>query len=122
MDLSVSILSWVGSEERIRLESDTKKGVSLKDYLKSGRIKSVKKSKNRISFEAGHKKYIIDEVVRGDYDGDGYEDSIIDCAEYYIQGSGRSYSCYIVKRNDDSKACTVENFDYLSPKKKPAAK
>ena len=122
MDLSVSILSWVGSEERIRLESDTKKGVSLKDYLKSGRIKSVKKSKNRISFEAGPKKYIIDEMVRGDYDGDGYEDSIIDCAEYYIQGSGRSYSCYIVKRKDESKACTVEYFDYLNPKKKPVTK
>ena len=122
MDLSVSILSWVGSEERIRLESDTKKGVSLKYYLKNGRIKSVKKSKNRISFEAGTKKYIIDEMVRGDYDGDGYEDSIIDCAEYYIQGSGRSYSCYIVKRNDESKACTVEYFDYLIPSKKPAAK
>jgi len=122
MDLSVSILSWVGSEERIRLESDTKKGVSLKDYLKSGRIKSVKKSKNRISFEAGPKKYIIDEMVRGDYDGDGYEDSIIYCGRHYIEGTGRSYSCYIVKRKDESKACTVEYFDYLNPKKKPVTK
>ena len=122
MDLSVSILSWVGSEERTRLESDTKKGVSLKGYLKSGRIKSVKKSKNRISFEAGPKKYIIDEMVRGDYDGDGYEDSIIYCGRHYIEGTGRSYSCYIVKRKDESKACTVEYFDYLNPKKKPVTK
>ena len=61
-------------------------------------------------------------MVRGDYDGDGYEDSIIDCAEYYIQGSGRSYSCYIVKSKDESKACTVEYFDYLNPKKKPVTK
>ncbi len=122
MDLSVSILSWVGSEERTRLEADTKKGVSLKDYLKSGRIKSVKKSKNGISFEAGYKKYFIDELVRGDYDDDGYEDSIIYCGRHYIEGTGRSYSCYIVKRKDESKACTVEYFDYLNPKKKPATK
>ena len=117
MDLSVSILSWVGSEERTRLESDTKKGVSLKDYLKRGRIKSVKKSKNGISFEAGYKKYFIDELVRGDYDDDGYEDSIIYCAKHYIEGTGRSYSCYIVKRNDESKACSVEYFDYKISKK-----
>ena len=32
MDLSVSFLPWVGSEERIRLESDTAKGFSLADF------------------------------------------------------------------------------------------
>ena len=32
MDLSVSFLPWVGSEERIWLESDTAKGFSLADF------------------------------------------------------------------------------------------
>jgi len=50
MDLSVSFLPWVGSEERIRLESDTAKGFSLADYSMNGRIKSVRKSENSISF------------------------------------------------------------------------
>ena len=117
MDLSVSFLPWFGSEERIRLESDTAKGFSLEDYSKNGRIKSVKKSENSISFETASERYFINELVRGDYDGDGYEDSIIHIAEYYIEGSGRSFNSYIVKRNDESKACTVEHFDYLTPQK-----
>ena len=116
MDLSVSFLPWVGSEERIQLESDTAKGVSLEDYSKTGQITSVKKSENRISFETSGMRHSIDELVRGDYDGDGYEDSIIQRSEHYIEGTGRSYPCYIVKRTDESKACTVEYFDYLAPK------
>ena len=122
MDLSVSFLPWFGSEERVRLESDTAKGFSLTDYLKNGRIESVKKSENSISFETSGMRYSIDELVRGDYDGDGYEDSIIKCNMHYIEGTGRSYTCYIVKRTDESKACTVEYFDYLTAKKEPAAK
>ncbi|MDG2170440.1 MAG: hypothetical protein P8L44_21230 [Opitutales bacterium] len=122
MDLSVSILPWVGSEERIQLESDTAKGVSLEDYSKTGQITSVKKSENRISFETSGMRHSIDELVRGDYDGDGYEDSIIQHNEHYIEGTGRSSTCYIVKRTDESKACTVEHFDYLTAQKEPLAK
>jgi hypothetical protein len=117
MDLSVSFLPWFGSEERIRLESDTAKGFSLTDYLKNGRIKSVKKSENSISFETSGMRHSIDELVRGDYDGDGYEDSIIKHNEHYIEATGRSYTCYIVKRTDETMACTVEYFDYLTPQK-----
>jgi len=117
MDLSVSFLPWFGSEERIRLESDTAKGFSLADYLKNGRIKSVKKSENSISFETSGMRHSIEELVRGDYDGDGYEDSIVKHNEHYIEGTGRSYTCYIVKRTDKSKACTVEYFDYLGAQK-----
>jgi len=119
MDLSVSFLPWVGSEERIQLESDTAKGVSLEDYSKTGQITSVKKSENRISFETSGMRYSIDELVRGDYDGDGYEDSIIKCNMHYIEGTGRSYSCYTVKRTDESKACAVEYFDYMTAQKEP---
>ena len=122
MDLSVSFLPWFGSEERIRLESDTAKGFSLEDYSKNGRIKSVKKSENSISFETSGMRHSIDELVRGDYDGDGYEDSIIQHNEHYIEGTGRSSTCYIVKRIDESKACTVEHFDYLAAPKEPEAK
>ena len=117
MDLSVSFLPWFGSEERIRLESDAAKGVSLEDYSKTGRITSVKRSENSISFETNGMRHSIDELVRGDYDGDGYEDSIIKCNMHYIEGTGRSYTCYIVKRTDESKACTVEYFDYLTAQK-----
>ena len=85
--------------------------------MKISRIKSVKKSENSISFETSGMRHSIDERVRGDYDGDGYEDSIIKCNMHYIEGTGRSYTCYIVKRTDESKACTVEYFDYLSAQK-----
>ena len=122
MDLSVSFLPWFGSKERIRLESDTAKGFSLADYLKNYRIKSVKKSQNRVSFETSGMRHSIDELVRGDYDGDGFGDSIIKHNQHYIEGSGRSYTCYIVKRTDESKACTVEHFDYLTAQKEPSAR
>ena len=35
-------------------------------------------------------RHSIDERVRGDYDGDGYEDSIIKHNMLYIEGTGRS--------------------------------
>ena len=85
--------------------------------METGQITSVKKSENRISFETSGMRHSIDELVRGDYDGDGYEDSIIKCNMHYIEGTGRSYTCYIVKRTDESKACTVEYFDYLTAHK-----
>ena len=97
--------------------SDPAKGVSLEDYSKTGRITSVKRSENSISFETSGMRHSIDELVRGDYDGDGYEDSIIKHNQHYIEGTGRSYTCYIVKRTDESKACTVEYFDYLTTHK-----
>ena len=61
MDLSVSFLDWVGSEQRASLESDTAKGMSLRDYLNKGKIKSLKKLKNGISFEFDGNKIFISE-------------------------------------------------------------
>ena len=103
MDLSVQILGWAVGEERIRMESDTK-SVSLGDYLKDGRIKSVKKPESNISFETTYEEYFINELVRGHYDSDGYKNSIIQIAIYYIQRTGHSLNCYIVKSTDETKA------------------
>ena len=58
------------------------KSVSFGDYLKDGRIKSVRISESNISFETTYEGYFINELVRGDYDGDGYKDSIIQIAIY----------------------------------------
>jgi hypothetical protein len=112
MDLSVSFLDWVGSEQRASLESDTAKGMCLRDYLNKGKIKSLKKLKNGISFEDDGNKMFISELARGDYDGDDYEDALIYCANYYIGGSGRYYTPYIVKRNITNNVCVVEDFDF----------
>ena len=46
-------------------------------------------------------------------------DAIIKYNQHYIEGTGRSYTCYIVKRTDEGKACTVEYFDYLTAQKEP---
>ena len=96
MDLSVSFLDWVGSEQRASLESDTAKGMSLRDYLNKGKIKSLKKLKNGISFEDDGIKMFISELARGDYDGDDYEDALINISNHYIGGMhhrpGISYS------------------------------
>ena len=54
MDLSVSILPWVGSEERTSLEADVEKGMSLRDYSKQDKITKVRKDPYGISFETNH--------------------------------------------------------------------
>jgi hypothetical protein len=54
MDLSVSILPWVGSEERTSLEADVEKGMTLRDYSKQDKITKVRNDPYGISFETNH--------------------------------------------------------------------
>ena len=75
MDLPVFILPWVGSEERIRHQTDGEKGMTLRDYYKQGRITKVEKEPYGIRFEIPDRFVVYySENARGDYDRDGYED------------------------------------------------
>ena len=42
--------------------------------------------------------HCISPVVLGDLNGDGYEDIVLNCAHYYVEGSGRSYNFVILTR------------------------
>ena len=120
MDLSVSFLPWVGSDEREQLESDSAAGLTLRNYLKKELISEVPRESD---FEIGFKmqnryELVVTEHARGDYDGDGYEDSLITVAKVYLEGSGRDYSAYLVSRTSHKLPMKIDLF--LLPKKSDA--
>ena len=120
MDLSVSFLPWVGSEEREQIESDSASGLTLRNYFKKELITEVPRESD---FEIGFKmqnryELVVTEHARGDYDGDGYEDSLITVAKVYLEGSGRDYSAYLVSRTSHKLPMKIDLF--LLPKKSDA--
>ena len=112
MDLSVSVYSWIGSEERKQIEKDSAAGLTIRDYVQNGFVTKVpRESPNEICFRTKHpREVIVKEHARGDYDGDGYEDSLITVANVYLEGSGRDYSAYIVSRTSPELPMKIDLF------------
>ena len=110
MNLPVFILPWVGSEERIRHQTDAAKGMTLLDYYKQGRITKVEKEPYAIRIEI-YDRYEIyySEKARGDYDRDGYEDLQIFKLASYIHGTGFYFGSYIVHRDDSSPIAVIND-------------
>lgn len=123
--LPVGFLTWVGSEQRKALEEDNAAGKTLLDYAKQGKVRLLKRKFHKLQFEYEATYYYVDELARGDYDGDGYEDALLNVTYYgaaaekqkrtgmhktgamerhnalnnrgvNIEGSFRSYNCYIL--------------------------
>ena len=111
MDLPVFILPWVGSEERIRHQTDGEKGMTLRDYYKQGRITKVEKEPYAIRIEI-YDRYEIyySEKARGDYDRDGYEDLQIFKWVSYMHGTGFFFCSYIVHLDDSSRIAVINCF------------
>ena len=115
MDLPVFILPWVGSEERIRHQTDGEKGMTLRDYYKQGRITKVEKEPYGIRFEIPDRFVVYySENARGDYDRDGYEDLQIFKSVRYMHGSGFYFGSHIVHRDDSSRIAVINNY-YFNP-------
>ena len=53
---------------------------------------------------------VVTEHARGDYDGDGYEDSLITVAKVYLEGSGRAFSAYLVSRTSYKSTMKIDLF------------
>ncbi len=125
MDISISVFPWSGSDERKQIEDDSAAGLTVGDYLKKGLITEVsRESPNKIGFKTHYAKdvikhgqeVIITELSRGDYDGDGFEDSMISISTYYLEGSGRDYYSHIVTRSEVQSVMKIEQF--IIPKSK----
>lgn len=86
--LPVSLLGWHGNEERRRLERDSARGRRLVDYWRIGRLRRWRDTAEGLSFRFQGQNYDLRELARGDYDGDGEEDSLVINLVHYIEGTG----------------------------------
>ena len=91
----VSLLGWHGSDEEAQIEKDSRKGITLKDYSRSGKAKHLKRERHQISFQTEGQDFWIEELARGDFDGDGFEDALVFVTWHYQEGSGRGYALHI---------------------------
>ena len=100
--LPVSLLNWTEGEEGKQLKEAALNGMTLNDCTTSyakHRIHSLKIKDNGMTFSDDGCDYTVQELARGDWDGDGYEDALVLVSTYYSGGSGRFYEVYVVSKN-----------------------
>ena len=102
--LPVSLLGWVGSDEEARINQDTIKGMTLKDYARSGKVTKFKPGKHGLQFQTEGKDFAVEELARGDWDGDGTEDALVSVTWHYREGSGFGYELYVVTKSANSRS------------------
>ena len=92
--LPVSLLGWVGSDEEAKINADTSKGMTLKDYARSGKVTKFKPGNHGLQFQTEGKDFAVEELARGDWDGDGTEDALISVTWHYLpeaNGNGNGH-------------------------------
>ena len=100
--LPISLLNWTEGEEGERLKEAALNGMTLNDctsIFAKHRIHSLKIKNNGMTFSDNGCDYAVQELARGDWDGDGYEDALVLVSTYYLGGSGRFYEVYVVSKN-----------------------
>jgi hypothetical protein len=107
MDLPASIL--VGSmsgEQEEQLDHDKLVGLRLKDYTKTGQtlhLTHIKHKDGALTFSdsVNDYDYLVRELARGDFDGDGNEDALIEVA-WHTQGTlGGSFTEIVTRTRPD---------------------
>ena len=102
--LPVSLLGWHGSDEEAQIKQDTRKGITLKDYARSGKVRKLKHQGHDISFQTEGQDFWIEELARGDVDGDGFEDALILVTWHYREGSGFGYELCVVTKSANGRS------------------
>jgi hypothetical protein len=121
MDLPVTVLECslnccegdVSDKYEIILKRDAEKGKTLKDYagfFASIHVTKFKEQGNTLSFydsdfEVG---YYIKEIARGDLNGDGVEDALIEIGWHTEGTMGGSYTEVVTRIGPDLKLKRVE--------------
>jgi len=124
--LPVDFISWRGSGQREVLEKASAKNRPWRYVSPNARVikstssdlkiydtfaedlYSLPKNERYTGDQASHS---INPVVLGDLNNDGYEDIVLNCAHYNVEGSGRSYYFVVLTRtspNDILKDITEE--------------
>ena len=103
--LPVSILNWTEKEAGDQLNQDAAKGQTLKDCTKANtkhHLHELKIKDHTMTFSDDACDYNVEELARGDFDHDSFEDSLILVATYYQGGSGRNYQAFVVSRTNSN--------------------
>jgi hypothetical protein len=111
--LSVAVLDYKGSDWEAQFKQDVENKKTLKDFANSGKIKKMHAANHQLKFQTDEKEYFIDEMARGDFDGDGVEDALIFVTKHHREGSGVGYELFIIRRtNAKDMVCRVKDFDF----------
>ena len=109
IDLPVSILSGRldGSDDDL-IKKDAAEGKTLKDYTKNGSLIHLGKLKvtgNSMIFtdQDNDYDYLVKELARGDFDGDGDEDALVLIAGHTLGTLGWSGTCIVTKTGPNRK-------------------
>jgi hypothetical protein len=102
--LSVDFIGWYGSDEMKQREADVKSGKNLLDYQKAGEISALVIKEKSASFDS-HRKFKIEWLAAGDFDGDGTEDRLVRISERADPGTAFISESYVVTRKSPSVPC-----------------
>jgi|GEM_PF-1920204 len=97
-ELPVSILGFNDSDQERALKQATAKGLTLRDYSRSGKLQKFRPTAASLQFESANKTYHLTELARGDFNGDGLEDSLVAVSWHYRGGTGLGCSMLLVQR------------------------
>jgi uncharacterized protein len=120
--LPVSFISWHGSDQEEVIEKASLENKSWRSLSPKARILSS--APNNLSvydtfaedmyklsgedlYTGNYPSHVINQIVLGDLNNDGYEDLVIFYAYYYVGGSGRYYLFKVLTR--ESKDCILKD-------------
>lgn len=107
--LPVTVLGWNGSDQERELLNAAAKGTTLRDYSRSGKLQKFVSKAIPLTFEDSVRTYQFTELARGDFNGDRFEDSLVEVSWHYQEGTGLGSETFLVQRAE-GKQLTVQPF------------
>ena len=96
--LPVSVLEFNESDQRGELERAARNPPTLDDYRLKGKLSRFQSTATSLTFESPDRRYLLTELARGDYNHDGFEDSLILVYWHHQDGSGFWVEIQLVQR------------------------
>jgi len=115
--LPASFISWHGSDQREVHDKAVREKRSWRYLAPSSRILEINSDNLEVystftedmydspedeRYHGNTPSHCISPVVLGDLNDDGYEDIVLSCAFYYVEGSGRFYYFTVLTRKYDN--------------------
>lgn len=78
-----------------------------RECSRSGKLQKFVTTATSLQFESSNKSYHLTELARGDFNGDGFEDSLVERSWDYREGTGLGDENLLVQRVE-GKQLTVQ--------------
>ncbi len=109
------ILSPNDEEEITMMEGQ---GVGIPDLVRNGRVQVIERSALSLDLHFDGMGVVLNEIMRADIDGDGYEDILVGNYEYAIEGTYGSGSVLLLTRQGPDEPFTFLPSVQLVPERK----